>query len=111
MSRDNSSQLLKYAARHSVNCLTVLGVVWCPPAVVIRSQTSVIGFDFMKKKRPPTESFPSPLRTAPRTPHQSSRNGIPSTVKNSAWWGPPVSTLTTHSGVTDVVLGASAPSV
>ncbi|KAF5214700.1 hypothetical protein ECC02_012675 [Trypanosoma cruzi] len=50
MSRDNSSQPLKYAARHSVNCLTVLVVVRCSPAVVIRSPTSVIGFESTKKK-------------------------------------------------------------
>ncbi|RNC34010.1 hypothetical protein TcCL_Unassigned03237 [Trypanosoma cruzi] len=50
MSRDNSSQPLQYAARHSVNGPTVLAVVWCPPAGIIRSPTSVIGFDSTKKQ-------------------------------------------------------------
>ncbi|RNC36380.1 hypothetical protein TcCL_Unassigned00659 [Trypanosoma cruzi] len=53
MSRDNSSQPLKYAARHSVNCCTVLVVVWCPPAVFIRSPNSVTGI-FTKKKKTST---------------------------------------------------------
>ncbi|RNC52647.1 hypothetical protein TcCL_ESM10088 [Trypanosoma cruzi] len=59
MSRDNSSQPLKYAARHSVNCPTVLAVVWCPPAVVICSPTSVLGFDSMKKKASTSGKFPT----------------------------------------------------
>ncbi|RNE96421.1 hypothetical protein TcG_13014 [Trypanosoma cruzi] len=57
MSRDDSSQPLKYAARHSVNCRTVLVVVRCPSAVVIRSPTSVIGFESTKKKASTSGKF------------------------------------------------------
>ncbi|RNC53318.1 hypothetical protein TcCL_ESM09360 [Trypanosoma cruzi] len=70
MSRDNSSQPLKYAARHSVNRLTVLAVVWCPPAVVIRSPTSVFRRDSKKKKPSTSGKFSTSVTYS--TPHSTS---------------------------------------
>ncbi|RNC47558.1 hypothetical protein TcCL_NonESM02608 [Trypanosoma cruzi] len=58
MSRDNSSQPLKYAARHSVNYLAVLALVWCSHAVAIRSPNSVLRGEFTKKK-PSTSGKPA----------------------------------------------------
>ncbi|RNC44503.1 hypothetical protein TcCL_NonESM05766 [Trypanosoma cruzi] len=109
MSRDNSSQPLKYAARHSVNCLTVLALVWCAPAAAIRSPTTVIGLDSEKKSLPPAESLWSTVCAAPRTLFYGSFFHIHSAANLHLPWDAIQGPTTKRRALLDVLLAVQTP--
>ncbi|RNC38622.1 hypothetical protein TcCL_NonESM12114 [Trypanosoma cruzi] len=91
-------------------CEGALAVVWCSPAVVIRSPTTVLGFDFKnKKRRPPAEGLWPTVCAAPRTLFYGSFFHIHSAANPHLPWDAIQGPTSRRRALLDVLLAAQTP--